>query len=128
MQGSKVCTNDVMLTCAAAPSEVWFSNACAQVWCTTITLPYHYQFFACQHKQPTDHSEQPQYTANLCASLSHLSFAGADTTVALQYGYDYDVTNGVTPYSASQTNQHMHKPIVKVPAGATPQLYTSAGL
>lgn len=48
--------------------------------------------------------------------------------VALQYGYDYDVTCGVTPYSASQTSQHTHKPIVKVSAGATPRLFTSAGL
>ena len=48
--------------------------------------------------------------------------------MALQYGYDYDVKKGVTPYSASQTSQRTHKPTVKVLAGAAPHLFSSAGL
>lgn len=54
--------------------------------------------------------------------------AGADSTVALQYGYDYDVTNGVTPYSMSQTSQHTHTPTIKVPTGTVSRLSTSVGL
>lgn len=62
--------------------------------------------------------------------MSHpdLVSAAAHTTVALQYGYNYDVRNGVTPYSASQTSQHTHKPTVKMPAGSASSLVTSAGL
>lgn len=54
--------------------------------------------------------------------------AGADTTVALQFGYDYDVTTGTTPYSASQTSQHTHVPTFKIPQGSISTLSTSAGL
>ena len=48
--------------------------------------------------------------------------------MALQYGYNYDVSNGVTPYSASQTSQHTHKPTVKVPSSSASRLVASAGL
>ncbi|KAL0024938.1 hypothetical protein WJX77_004512 [Trebouxia sp. C0004] len=39
-------------------------------------------------------------------SANLLLTAGADMAVALQYGYDYDINSGVTPYSASQTSHH----------------------
>ena len=55
-------------------------------------------------------------------------YAGADMSVALQYGYAYDINNGVAPYSASQTSQHSHTPNVQIPAGTTASLSTSAGL
>ena len=48
--------------------------------------------------------------------------------VALQYGYDYDINNGVTPYSASQTSQHSHAPTTQITTGTTASLTTSVGI
>ena len=53
--------------------------------------------------------------------------AGADATVAMQYGYSYDINNGVTPYSAAQTSQNSHKPAIKIPGGTTASFSTSVG-
>lgn len=46
----------------------------------------------------------------------------------MQYGYSYDVTNGVTPYTSTQTTQRIHTPVITVPSGTAASLATSAGL
>lgn len=45
----------------------------------------------------------------------------------MQYGYSYDVNNGVTPYSATQPSQKSHTPAIKIPDGTTASFSTSVG-
>ena len=54
--------------------------------------------------------------------------AGADALINLQFGYGYDVVNGVLPYFASQTFQHTHAPTFQMPAGSAVNVNTSVGL
>lgn len=48
-------------------------------------------------------------------------------SVNWQFGYSYDLNNGVTPYSALQTTRHTHTPTITLPSNQDVVLQPSIG-